>query len=355
MAEQSPLRVPSNRSLQRTLLGFAGTITFCLAIGVLLWALGITELWRAVTISLCVGISINAMFELFQERLKQHLAPALAPIPLQIAGLFVGLVTGAWLTVGDPWYFFSHSEDTLWLGLFFGVVGYMLFAARSRLVDSQAQLAQAQQQQAEQDRQMADTQLKLLQAQIEPHFLFNTLSNATSLIRTDPQAAEATLEHLTLLLRASLKRTRERHTTLGEEVDMLSAYLNIQHIRMGSRLQFTIDVPRTLRSQPLPPLLLQPLVENAVNHGLEPKAEGGSVSISATIKDNMLQLRVIDTGIGIHPDNPSAQQDRQGTGTALANIKERLSALYGAEACLTLADNEPSGVVAELRLPLAKA
>ncbi|MGI9323579.1 MAG: sensor histidine kinase [Pseudomonadales bacterium] len=347
--------MPANSSLKRTLLGFAGTITFCLAIGVLLWALGITELSRAVTISLCVGISINAMFELFHEQLKRHLSPTLAPIPLQIAGLALGLVTGAWLTVGDPWYFFSHSEDTLWLGLFFGVVGYMLFGARSRLVDSQAQLAQAQQQQAEQDRQMADTQLKLLQAQIEPHFLFNTLSNATSLIRTDPQAAEATLEHLTLLLRASLKRTRERHTTLGEEVDMLTAYLNIQHIRMGSRLQFHIDVPGTLRSQQLPPLLLQPLVENAVNHGLEPKAEGGTVSISATSQDNSLQLKVIDTGLGIHPDNLGAPHNRKGTGTALSNIKKRLSALYGAEAQLTLADNEPSGVIAELRLPLSAA
>ena len=272
----------------------------------------------------------------------------LAPIPTQIGGLVFGLVLGGWITAGDPWFFFRHAQVTILLGLFFGAAGYLIFGTRARLAESSAELALARQQAADQQRQLADTQLKLLQAQIEPHFLFNTISNASSLIHSDPHAAEATLENLSVLLRASLNRTRKADTTLGQELSFLEAYLNIAKIRMGERLQFSISVDTTLHSTQLPPLLLQPLAENAVIHGIEPKPQGGTIQISGERRGTHLVLQVIDSGVGM--GNSKAHGNTQ-NGTALTNIRARLRALYGDDGDLRLMDNAQSGVIAELTIP----
>lgn len=329
---------------------YALTALFCVAIGVLLWLLGLKPLQHGLIVSLSIGLSINTSFVLFEQQAERWLPPYLAPIPLQIAGLGFGLILGAWLTYGDPWFFFRRSQLTLVLGLFFGVVGYLLLGTRARLAESKAQLALAQQQQADQQRQLADNRLKLLQAQIEPHFLFNTLSNVSSLIHTDPDAAEATVANLSMLLRQSLKRTREQHTTLAEELQFLEAYLNIQKIRLGARLQVTCAVPAELLTLKLAPLLLQPLVENAVIHGIEPKPQGGSVGITASMQADAVLLAVTDTGVGIGSGDQRGASDRH-NGTALRNIRERLQALYGDRAQLRLLEPATGGVRAELLIP----
>ncbi|TVS18775.1 MAG: sensor histidine kinase, partial [Gammaproteobacteria bacterium] len=189
--------------------------------------------------------------------------------------------------------------------------------------------------------------LRLLQAQIEPHFLFNTLSNALVLVRTDAEAAARVLEQLTRLLRASLHRTRSAHSTLGEELEVIEAYLSIASVRMGERLDWNIEVSDDLRALELPPLLLQPLVENAVNHGIDPLPAGGTVRVVAEVGAGTMTLSVRDTGVGLIGQ-------ASGAGLALDNIRQRLRALYGAAATLDLIELPGGGTEARVRLPMSQ-
>ena len=183
---------------------------------------------------------------------------------------------------------------------------------------------------------------------MEPHFLFNTLANVVSLIDADTPRAKAMLESFTDYLRASLGSLRKVEHTLGDELALVEAYLRIVQIRMDDRLSYRIDVPDALRSLTLPSLSLQPLVENAVVHGLEPTIAGGSVVIEARVAEGgTLNLTVTDDGRGFDTDERSTR----GSGTALANIRERLAQRYGERGTLTIAQNPPNGVRAALQLP----
>lgn len=192
-------------------------------------------------------------------------------------------------------------------------------------------------------RSLTDAKLKLMQAQVEPHFLFNTLSTVKQLAEPrSPEAAQLT-GNLITFLRAGLSGLRGDQATLGAEVDMAAAYLAIMQTRMGARLQFSIEVPDELRDVRVPPAMLISLVENAIKHGLEPSPRGGAVRIAASRDRDDLVVTVADTGLGI--------SDLPGGGVGLANIRERLAALFGARAELALAENTPQGFVAILRLP----
>ncbi len=185
--------------------------------------------------------------------------------------------------------------------------------------------------------------MRLLQAQIEPHFLFNSLANVVSLIDSNPDKARTMLEHLSDFLRISLQRTRSKNTTVRDEINLLNAYLEIQQVRMGDRLIFSIDSAETLLDHYLPALLVQPLVENAVKHGLENSVDGGAIQVQFRLKEQALHISVMDSGAGM----------LQGTskGVGLTNVRERLQLLYGDSAALTLSANKPTGVRAELVLP----
>jgi sensor histidine kinase YesM len=184
----------------------------------------------------------------------------------------------------------------------------------------------------------------MLQAQIEPHFLFNTLGNVVSFIDKDPKAAKELLQHITMSLRLSLRRSREDVSTLAREAEMLKSYLSIFKIRLGPRLDFNIDIPGELLEFPFPPMLLQPLVENAVIHGIEPKIEGGRVEIKAEKRDGLVRISVSDTGLGFS-DAVNAH------GIGIENVKARLQGLYKDAAALILEDNTPCGTVATIEVP----
>jgi sensor histidine kinase YesM len=198
------------------------------------------------------------------------------------------------------------------------------------------------------ERQALQAQLRLLQAQIEPHMLFNTLANLQGLIAIDPHAASRMLDHLIQYLRATLSATRAETTTLAQEFDAAEAYLGLMAVRMGARLSYRCILPAGLRGARLPAMLLQPLVENAIIHGLEPKIEGGTVTVEARAHDGVLEICVADTGLGLDEALPAAK----GTGVGVTTTRERLQALYGARAFLTLTPAQPHGVLARLTLPL---
>lgn len=194
-------------------------------------------------------------------------------------------------------------------------------------------------------RQLAEAQLKTLQAQVEPHFLFNTLASVDYLIETEPSTASKMQKSLIQYLRAALPQMRQGSTTLGKEVQLCRSYLEILKFRMEERLQYSVIVPQGLGSAQFPPMMLQSLVENSIKHGLEPKPEGGSLTISADISNGRLRVTVADSGLGF------ATAGQGGTGVGLANVRERLAALYSGAASLSIEANSPSGTIVTIEVP----
>jgi LytS/YehU family sensor histidine kinase len=225
-----------------------------------------------------------------------------------------------------------------------GIIVKVVLGGKKR-AERRAQVATATAAEEGLKRQLAEAQLKMMQAQVEPHFLFNTLASVDYLIETDPPTASKMQKNLIQYLRAALPQMREGSTTLGKEVQLCRAYLEILKFRMEDRLQYAVTVPQGLMSAQFPPMMLQSLVENSIKHGLEPKAEGGAITISADIVDGRLRVTVADTGLGF------AAAARPGTGVGLANVRERLSALYGGRAKLAIEANHPSGTIVIIDVP----
>ena len=197
-------------------------------------------------------------------------------------------------------------------------------------------------------RQVVEARMAAMQAQVEPHFLFNTLASIDHLIETDPPRASTMQKNLIALLRASMPSMRDSNPAqhnLGREMAVIRPYLEILKVRMEDRLQASVNVPEGLLSAEFPPMMIQSLVENAIKHGLEPKAEGGTLTVSAEIVHGRLAVTVADTGLGF------GRADTAGTGIGLANIRERLKLLYGDKASMVVADNLPSGTVVTLTVP----
>jgi hypothetical protein len=232
----------------------------------------------------------------------------------------------------------------LFIPLFILAVIAKFFIDRSRAAQRMADLKRKEAEYHRMSQQVTEAKLMALQAQVEPHFLYNTLASVQALTEVDPTRAHAMTGHLIQYLRNALPKMRESISTVGQEVELVRAYLNILQMRMGKRLTFDIAVPESLLATPFPPLMLPSLVENAIKHGLEPQREGGSVMITAQAQDGKLRLVVSDTGRGFG--------ETVGAGVGLENIRERLAALYGAGAKLTLESNSPTGVIATIEVPM---
>ena len=277
---------------------------------------------------------------------KPDIFSFIVSIPL---GGIIGVTIANWIIGIDLHLIITHDPNLLVILLactvaFGTIVSYFLHA-RNIIMENSIALREASLQQLASEKQLMEAHLKLLQAQIEPHFLFNTLSNVLSLIDEEPKRASMMLENFTQYLRVSLRRIRHEEATLKDELDLLQTYLDIHTIRMGERLQYRIKVPGIFHTISLPPLLLQPLVENAIKHGLAPKLEGGTISISATTKAHKLDIAIVDTGIGL--------QGEHGTGMGLNNVRARLRAYYGNQAKMIIKQNTPCGVYVNLSVPLS--
>lgn len=220
--------------------------------------------------------------------------------------------------------------------------------AITRRVAERRRVEQAAAAQTATEKELTVAKLTLLHAQVEPHFLYNTLASAQYLTRTDPARADEMLGHLIVYLRHSLPRTDDALSTLGDELDRSRAYLEILRIRMGDRLAVQIDVAKELLATPMPPMMLQTLVENAVKHGLEPKQGGGTIWLLGRAQGNSVAVTVADDGRGFG-------ESSSGTGIGLKNVRERLRLLYGTAASLSIVANFPQGVAATLNVPSAPA
>jgi sensor histidine kinase YesM len=232
------------------------------------------------------------------------------------------------------------------MGLSSFVISVLLsavFFARERQARTEAELERERLRGERVEREAALANLRALQAQIEPHFLFNTLANVTSLVDPDPAKAKAMLESFIQFLRASLAATRMESTTLGAEAELVAAYLHVLKVRMGERLRYVIDIPDDLRAAPIAPMLLQPVVENSIRHGLEPKVEGGEVAFRARREALGVVIEISDTGVGF------ASTTRGGVG--LTNLRARLKLLYGERASLAISENAPAGAIVTIRIP----
>ena len=358
------------RSLRRA-LGFM--VLLCGAIALLLTALSGGGFLGKLLYSFCIGMSCWActdgarlLTEWLLDRARRlrgqppsppggsigwmRLAPAFvvgawggAALGLTIADAISGFRSPSLLDLSSP-----ASRVTLAVTVLATAIAWISAAGRERLA--------AERERAERlERQAAQTELMLLQSQLEPHMLFNTLANLRVLIAMDPTRAQAMLDHLIAFLRATLNASRAAAHPLAAEFDRIADYLALMAVRMGPRLQVRLDLPAELRALPVPPLILQPLVENAILHGLEPHIEGGSVEVTARRDGTQLVLDVRDTGAGL----PSAGgvSATAGTGFGLTQVRERLATLHGNAASLALAPaNDPrGGTRATLRLPWPEA
>lgn len=306
---------------------------------------GFGSIWL---ISQCIGFGIC-----FSHTAVCKFSKAGKPYGWRLA---VGITAGATFGMGVA-YLLGVMPDLvsridLWtlvrmlgLSLIIGAVVSLFFYNREQISALKISRQATELRELASQKEAITANLKLLQAQIEPHFLFNTLANLHSLIGQNDALARTLLERLNDYLRASLVHSRAEVSTLADECRLLAAYLDIQALRMGGRLSWQIDIAKALQALAFPPMLLQPLVENAISHGIEPRIGAGKVEISASIESQRLKLTVRDDGRGLgHASN--------GHGVGLSNVRERLAALYGSEAELILRDNQPSGVIAELWIPL---
>jgi signal transduction histidine kinase len=300
--------------------------------------------------SQCIGLSVCGLVLLVLQANLTGALRIVAMLGAVTAGAAIGVTLAPILTgsaavpelATAPW-------QAMVIGVFFGGIASAFFWLRERNANLSKELETRELARLEAEKRSIEAQLKMLQAQIEPHFLFNTLANVASLIRREPPLAGSLLDALIRYLRASLMRTRAEGGTLGDEMALLRAYLEVLSIRMGERLRYEFDVAPELLSTPFPPMLLQPLVENAIHHGLECKVEGGMVRVVAQRIDGMLNVTVSDDGLGISETAPASV--RPGSGLGLANIRARLAALYGSRGRLTLTTKVGAGVTAVVSLP----
>jgi LytS/YehU family sensor histidine kinase len=231
---------------------------------------------------------------------------------------------------------------TMSIGIGFGAIVVATALLRERQAQERSRLHEAEAARQRLEKNVLHAQLQLMQAQVEPHFLFNTLANVQHLVESDTPAASRMLESLIQYLRAAMPQMREDATNLGREVDMASAFLEIHQMRMGARLKFTVDVPEALRCRDFPPMMLISLVENAIKHGIDPCCDCGSITLRAREESDRLVVSVADTGEGVQP--------KSGGGVGLTNIRERLKALYGGDARLVFEENRPHGVIAAIEI-----
>ena len=350
---------------RQLLRGGTMVLALNLAIAALLTVGGMGDFVGNLIVSMCIGLVCWAIIDGGRHltaalRDRHRIAHGLPPgkpagFPgwrwmglLIAAGLLLGPILGNLLAAAlserhaiQLWPFSGHGSGITWLlTLLASAVAVPTLTLAERLSHARAEAEAAR-------RAAAETQLKLLESQLEPHMLFNTLANLRVLIASDPARAQAMLDRLIAFLRATLGASRSAMHPLATEFERIGDYLALMQVRMGSRLQTRLTLPPELQAAAVPPLLLQPLVENSIKHGLEPKVGGGHIEVTARRDGALLELAVQDSGVGL--DDAGAAG---GSSFGLQQVRERLRTLYGERATLALQPVPEGGTRATIRLPL---
>ena len=323
----------------------AATLLFFLAPGLDTWP-------RLLVFSECVGLTMVATVLLLQRSHQfDRIALAWRWVLTGVIAIPVGYFLGhqiAFLLLGEPMRMVSHqhiSTVPIIFTVLVGGLGLHYYATREQLAKEAAARSEAQ-------RLALESELRLLRAQLEPHMLFNTLANLRSLLREDVDRAEAMIDQLIVYLRSALAASLTESVLLRLEFAQLRAYLDIMALRMGPRLSYSLDLPAELEQTVVPPMLLQPLVENAIKHGLEPKVGPGRIEVSARLVPGGIEIRVSDSGLGLPADEGDGPSTRPGnTSYGLQHVRDRLRAVYGPAARLSLERRQPTGVCAVIHIP----
>ena len=331
---------------------FLQTMAFCLAIAAIQVAFQPNIRYEGPLVySLCIGVFTWGLIDFGRKAFPsaretgwpQGISAVGLPFAGVVAGYFLGtLAADTWLGQSS-WAGLALSQvlrSVLITAIAGTSITYFFYAKGKRAV-LESKMAEAK-------AHASESKLKLLQTQIEPHMLFNTLANLRALITTDPAAAVQMLDRMNDYLRATLNASRATIHPLQTEFDRLRDYLELMSVRMGPRLQFTLDLPPELAGSSVPTLLLQPLVENSIKHGLEPQVAGGSITVRASRTASALTLEVADTGVGLK----TSQGPKTDGGFGMAQVRERLVTAYGDQARVQIAANEPQGTLITITLPL---
>jgi signal transduction histidine kinase len=292
---------------------------------------------------------IDLGLELFPSSAETGWPQGWPGVALVLAAIVLGYVLGSriadalcqyygWYPPGaghqDP----AQLRTSILVTVLAGIAGSFYFYTINKSAYLQRKMIEARQ-------HASEARLKLLETQLEPHMLFNTLANLRVLIATDPQRAQVMLDHMIAYLRATLGASLQATHSLQAEFDRVRDYLELMAIRMGPRLSYTLDLPEALAQHPVPTLLLQPLVENSIKHGLEPKVEGGHIAVSARREGQHIVLEVTDTGVGL------SGADSERTGFGMAQVRERLASSHGAQSAIELVAIDAGGTRATARFP----
>jgi len=328
------------------------TLLFSSAAGVLLGARSglLPMLSRAVLLGLCLML----VFGIFEQR-PRRLPSWLERWTLQVGAIAVAVPLAAALIFafttppGETAFYHDRSSMRAYSSLTMLALFLAPWTALGALVRQKEALARHQAlafqlERSELERQALEARLKLLQAQVAPHFLFNTLANVQALVDAGSPQASAVLRNLIAYLRAAVPRLDEPATTLGDELDLVRAYLELMQMRMPDRLEFALQADDAARAMRCPPMTLLTLVENAVRHGVDPSEEGGRIDVQVRLSGARCLVRVCDTGAGLRPTEA-------GLGTGLSSLRERLRLAFGGDAHLGVSALEPQGVCVELDLP----
>jgi two-component sensor histidine kinase len=353
MAIAAPAAKPHGLALIFSWRRVRFTLGVCTLFGVLLGLGSQAAMIIVIARTMIVGMAILLMFGLFEQRPKR-LPNWLGRWALQLLGIVVVIPFAAalayWVTTGgDPQLDTNKLRQAGYAQL---CITALLFAPwiavgamirqRDAAVRDQALAFELEKSQLE--RAALDTRLRLLQAQVEPHFLFNTLANVQALVDAGSPQASNVLKSLISYLRAAVPRMHEVGTTLGQELELVRAYLELMQMRIPDRLQFALHIEPAANRLQCPPMTLLTLVENAVRHGIDPREEGGRIDVDVWLRDGRCHVRVTDTGVGL-------QQKSAGLGTGLSTLRERMQLAFGGDAQLRLTEVQPHGVCAELEFP----
>jgi hypothetical protein len=324
----------------------------------LIWLPSWKASWAVLIVRLLMIATVLVLaFGLF-ERWPKTLPKWLARWVLQVAGVAISapLVTAlaySLTTLGDPVHW---AQNELRMAGYFGmsmlgllIAPWMAMAALYQQIsgEAQRQALAFDLERSEFERRESDARLRLLQAQVEPHFLFNTLANVRELVDSGSPQASVVLGHLIAYLRAAVPRLASPAATLAQELALVRAYLEVMHMRMPDRLQFALHADEVALQFACPPMSLLTLVENAVRHGIDPSEEGGRIDVRVLERDGRCSAEVVDTGVGL-------QLNCEGLGTGLSNLRERLHLAFGGDAHLSVLPRKPHGVCARLDFPVRR-